>query len=467
MKKALILIIALILVSSVILTGTGCKTTTSDIESTITEAVTAEAEVTETEKTEAEASETTEDIWGTDPISIDLWTWQTNPGYIGEDGFYDYIATEYNKLHPNITINWQFSEITSGGYVEALKAAIAGNETPDMFGVHPGAMYYEFVDSGVMYDITDVVNNDTEWSSWLGTSKDLVDFWYNDRMYMVPQGVGIRGIYYWKEMWPNGFPTTQSELYKEAARLNGEGLIPMAFAGTLYVEYTEAFIALVGQMDPEKTMIEKAEAGEIKWVNDTFLKACDTIGEMAKQGVFPEGFVSWQYAEDALESFMTKKSASFWIGGQWWMSEFAAKLESDLIEDNIGWAFFPAVDGYEPCALGGGAATMAVDPEGENLEIALDILKFTNSPGAQEVMFNTMADIPPGGHLFMDKEPPYPLFGLLTELRSTTDLQKYWIDDPDIQDALYNELLKVSLGEKTSEEALNAIQAVTDEVLNK
>lgn len=453
MKKLLLIMVVVVFSFSSLLIGIGCKDgTTEAVEETTEEAV----EET-TEEVEEETTEEVEDIWGTDPIEITLWTWQTTPAY-GE--YYDWIATEYNKLHPNITINHDFYEITAGGYIEALKASLAGGEAPDLFGVHPDN-YPEFVEAEAIVEITDILLNDEEWSEWIKPSLGIKELYWEDKIYYVPQGVNHRGVYYWKDMWPNGIPQTLEELYTEAERLNSEGIIPYAAGGSEPLVLLDLFVTFTHQLDqPDENMIPEADVGGISWINDTFKTAIEKSYEMYEKGVFSEDMISLTYAEDAFESFLSKKAAAFWFGGPWFVSALDI---TELENDNIGWDFLPVIDSnYEKQIIGGIAATEAVNADSEHVDIALDILKFTNSPDAQAVLFNNMGDIPPGGHLFKGQKSGVPLWDKMIEMQGSADLGYPYINTAATKQELYNYMALLILGEASVDDVLAAVEKISE-----
>jgi len=459
MKKLLLIMLIVVFALSCIFIGSGCKAesvdaTAEETAETTAAENTAAAETTAAETTAADTAE--KDIWGTEPIEITLWTWQTTPAY-GE--YYDWIAAEYNKLHPNITINHDFYEITAGGYVEALKAAVAGGEAPDLFGVHPDNLP-EFADAGALVEITDLLLNDPEWSEWIKPSLGIKELYWKDKIYYVPQGVNHRGVYYWKDMWPNGIPQTLEELYTEADRLNAEGIIPYAAGGAEPLILLDLFVTFTHQLNqPDENMIPQADVAEISWVNDTFKTAIEKAYEMYEKGVFPEDLISLQYGQDAFESFQAKKSAAFWFGGPWYVSVLD---KTELENDNIGWDFLPAINSnYEKQIIGGIAATEAVNADSEHLEIALDILKFTNSPEAQAVLFNNLGDIPPGGHLFAGQKSGVAMWDKMIEMQGSADIGYPYINTAATKQELYNQMALVILGETTVDDALAAVEAIS------
>jgi len=206
-------------------------------------------------------------------------------------------------------------------------------------------------------------------------------------------------------------------------------------------------------------MIPQADVAEISWVNDTFKTAIEKAYEMYEKGVFPEDLISLQYGQDAFESFQAKKSAAFWFGGPWYVSVLD---KTELENDNIGWDFLPAINSnYEKQIIGGIAATEAVNADSEHLEIALDILKFTNSPEAQAVLFNNLGDIPPGGHLFAGQKSGVAMWDKMIEMQGSADIGYPYINTAATKQELYNQMALVILGETTVDDALAAVEAIS------
>jgi len=297
------------------------------------------------------------------------------------------------------------------------------------------------------------------WLELIFPFKDLYQGGPPDRIFYAPQTVGTWGIFYWKNMYPDGFPQTLEQLYVEADRLNEAGIVPIgAGCSGNALELYSVFVQFVKQLDPGGEMLAQANAGEISWVNDTFREAMQHCLDLYQKGVFPKDILALPYAAGGgFEMFLNKRAAAFWLSGTFFVSSLPY---GDLTQDNVGWDYIPAIDeNHESIALGGMASNMAVNPKSEHLEIALDILKFTNSPEAQPILFENLT-LP---ITKVEGSSGVPLLDAMLEAQVTKKITYgYDIANSVIATALFNEMNELYLG-RSIDDVLEAVQKVSEE----
>lgn len=449
MKKLLILLLVSAAAISILLIGIGCSK-----EEAPAEEVEEEEEVTKEEE-EAPAEEEKEGAApAEEAIEIILWTGQTSPAY---KEFYDYVAAEYNRRNPNITIEWQAMEPAE--YSVALKVAVAAGEAPDLYEVQVPGFGPSWAEAGELLDITDIVKGDPDWKSYIEPALVYDDAYIDGKMYFVPQSVQHRGIYYWKEMWPNGFPKTLDELWVEADRLINElGIAPLSAGAKDQKPTLEQFQVYTNQLDPTHEMIRKAERGEISWVNDTFKESMQVVKDLYDYPVFHDDYIAHS-SGDAWDLFLGFKSAAYWFEGEGFVSIIKEKAEAGEIGmDDVGWAYLPLTEGGEKAKIGGVGATMAVNAKGDYVDHAIEILKLTNEPDAQEILFEYLT-LPPG-EWFAERETGISLFDAILKEQYAEPLYYSYIDNDEIRTKVFDEMKEMYLG-KSVDDTLTAIDEFT------
>lgn len=425
MKKFLVTMLVVVVVTSLAFFAAGCKEEAEPAEEAVEEAEPAEEEE--------------EDIWGTEPITITLWTYETGKGYVGEGGLIPFVAEEYHRKHPNVTVEWEVMEMKS--YIEALKAVVVAGEVPDIPQIHMQDIE-EYSAAGVLMDLTDVLNSDPEWQKRIQPAMQFLELFTEGRIFMIPHACNHWGIVYWKDMWPNGFPVTMKELYTETERLRAQGIIPLTGGckgNTL--EFTYMFTQLVHQMDqPDEMMIIDASSGKISWDQPEFRTALETIKEMYDKGVLPEDFLALDYPIGGYEYFLSKKGAAFWFGGDWFIGSIPMEEHK---ADNVGWDMLPVIDeSYEKQTCGGIGSPFSVSIDTKHPEIAIDVVKEFSSPEARAVCME-MGILPSGP---TDAKSAMPILDQMVKWQSTWDIGNPYMADFASLEVVFNELNELILG---------------------
>ena len=444
MKKIFIWLTVVLFIGTFTIFGTSCKEEAATEEEAVEEEAVEEEAVEEAVEEEAE-----EEV--PEQINIALWTWQSGPSYFA---LYDWVEATYEAANPNVDIEWQ--SFGTADYNEALKTAIAGGEPPDIHGVHPGPDTRQMVDAGQLLDLTSIIGDDTDWSVWIAPALQYDDLYIDGAIYNCPQSVNHLSVFYYKDKFPNGFPETLDEMYAESERLNSEGMVPITVGWAENWSLIDAFVVYQYQLDTTKEMLGQADRGEISWENDTFKQAFEVIRSLLDEGVIPEDALALSYGAQALENFISKKAAAFWPMGEWYL---ASLPEEDLKNGNIMSAPLPKIDDSKDFIfVGGSAANLCINANGKNIEIALEILKLTNSPEGQEILFDNLST-PPGK---VDKESTVPVFTEIADRQATFPISYRFINNPIINEAVGSNLQLLLLGTSV-DECLANIQTVVNE----
>lgn len=89
------------------------------------------------------------------PVDLRMAMWSANDS---QHALFEEIADAYVADHPDTVSSVSFDALTGGDYITALTTQIAGNDSPDMAWIFE-ANAPEFVQSGVLYDLTDAFEN--------------------------------------------------------------------------------------------------------------------------------------------------------------------------------------------------------------------------------------------------------------------------------------------------------------------
>lgn len=414
------------------------------------------ATTTETTTAETTSAETTA---SGEKVTLNVWWWETAPSWVT---LADFAEKNFEAAHPNVDVVWTSQDYST--YFASIDTAIAGGKGPDVFNLQPGGDIYRFRDAKQIIALDEIIKNDPEWSSWLTKAFDYPD-WYTDdgHFYGTQRDCATLQVFYWKDLYPNGFPKTLDEMYAEADRLNSEGIVPLSVGWKDKWSINDTFVTFVDQLDPTKQMIRDADKGKISWVNDTFKQAMQYVKDLYDKKVFAEDALALTYGTEAFEAFASKKAAAMWPMGEWFLS--GLKDEDVVQNDNIGVSLLPAIDaGKEVPILGGSGSLLAVAAYSKHQDIALEFIKYWNSPENQGKEFDLYITSPMAGDL--GKTSPNHVFNELIEFGKQKPTYRY-VDTPELYNGVGDEITLVLLGTKSIDEALASLQAISDKVYKK
>jgi len=389
-------------------------------------------------KEEAAPVEEVEEVAEEEPVTLVWWDWQSG----GDDmAPIKAAAEEYKKLHPNFT--FERKTFTYGDYNAALKTAIVAGEGPDIFEIHPGAPSNDLVLEGQLLDLTDIILDDAEWSSWIEPALSVRDLYINDKIYYIPLDMNHLPIVYWIEMFESRnleVPETLEDLYAVADAFNADGITPLVSMMVENWVEVDFFTIFVRQVDETGDLIERANRGEASWEDPIFKQAMQSIVSLYTNEVFPSNIMELGWAE-CLDMFNKKEVAMVFPIGQFGLSSLPADAmkNSELSDFPL-----PLMDpNGKSLYTGGVSIAMGINPASKIPETSIDFAKFLNGPIGQELIFDSYRT-PPGN--LVTKESGNPLFDKQTNDQNTMEIGYRYVDNPDIYQAVIDGVVEAVLG---------------------
>lgn len=152
------------------------------------------------------------------PVTLTVSGWSSTPA---EDALVQQNLNNFEKLHPNIHINW--SPIP-GDYPTKMRANVASGTVPDVFYLQP-SMSSEYISSGKLLNLSPYMAKDGVKASDYYTALINPFTCTNGEVFGLPKDWNSLGVFYNKQMFQAAglpFPTaswTWSDLQNDAAKL--------------------------------------------------------------------------------------------------------------------------------------------------------------------------------------------------------------------------------------------------------
>ena len=274
---------------------------------------------------------------------------------------YEAAIADMEKKYPDTKLTWEATE--NEAYKQKIKAAVSGNNMPDIFFTWSCAFLGDFVKEDKVYCLDEAYKGFADKLP----EKMCKNTTYNGKKYGVPLTMNIVGLFanldILKEVGYDDVPATYEDLIVCCDKLVAAGKIPFGCAGKETWCVTEYLESIIEKSCGAKTLDDIFVNGAT-WDNQDVAKAVDIFQDMIKKGYFdPDGISLGN--DDVKANFMAGKYA-FYMNGTWNCGEFAAKEGF-----NVKVAEFPVIDASKAKLgqlIGGPSDTLAVAKSAKNAE---------------------------------------------------------------------------------------------------
>lgn len=328
MKKGFRMAVALTITAALGIGMAGCSVNTSTSGDAKDETKT---EVTGEEKTEKEETSST----GDEKV-ITMWHIQTQEvvSKTIEDSM-----KRFEEDNPGYKVD--VVAMANDAYKTKLVTAMAAGELPDVFIHWTGGPMTSYVDSDMLYDLTDLMNENNYKDQFLDAS--IKQATYKDKIWAVPvENVSPALLYYNKDMFAEfglSEPKTLDEFEQVCDALLEKGVIPIALANK--TKWTGSIIyGYILDRIAGPTAFEDAYSGKRSFTEDDYVKAAQKFQEWAEKGYFGDDFNALDYDSGQDRNLLYNDDAGMYIMGGWFL--FTAQAEQPDFVKKIGILQFPA-----------------------------------------------------------------------------------------------------------------------------
>jgi len=226
-------------------------------------------------------------------------------------------------------------------YKTKLITAMSANELPDIFIHWTGGPMASYIDSGVVYDITEFMNKDNYKDRFLDAAVNQAI--YKDSIWAVPiENVSPALCFYNKDLFEkNGLqvPKTLDEFETVSDTFVKKGIIPVALANKTKWPGSIVYGYLLDRIAGPNAFAD-ANNGVTGFDTADFKATATKMQDWAKKGYFGKDFNGIDYdAGQDRQLFYNDKAAMYIMGG-WFM--FTALGENPDFVKKIGVMQFPS-----------------------------------------------------------------------------------------------------------------------------
>lgn len=289
--------------------------------------------------------------------------------------FMEQAVSLFEEANPGVTIDMEV--LSTDDYNSMLRNKIAADDVPDLFFIDDINKKHEFIDAGIVADISDQV--------WLAENvqESAISACTEDgKTWCLPMFVSGMFVTYNKDVFSGAgiekTPETWSEFLEDCQKIQDSGVTPIAagFQEQWVLFSDEQCDSIVTTVRNDKENRIKLESGETTWAADEG-KFSEVLTRMKErfQYVNDDPFgTDWNTAQNMLAI----GEAGMILNGSW----TPAGITSINPEANIGIFPLPLTEDPEECklALHSSPGGFAVYEESEYKEYGLKFLEFLSTP---------------------------------------------------------------------------------------
>lgn len=378
-KVVSVLLVGVLTCSLVACGGSGTADESSEAESSeSSEAPAAEAE----EEAPAQEAEASSGEGGT----LSLWTWSPITRTAEK------MIAAFEEDNSDIKIDYTNYNYNPE-YLNAISAASASDNLPDIMGLQPGSLTQTYSDYLIDLgdyaaaewgdDWTSVYDNVTQSQLQLGNAEG------DDSYYILPIETQVIYIEYNKTLFDQlglKAPTTYDELVDCAQKLREGGYAPLFFGGADGWQHVNLLIMCTSQID--ENLFDDCQNGKKEWTCDDMKLAMTNYKKLFDDGVIQDGALSSTSYSDGTTLFLAGQAGMMALGS-WWAQEYTGDDVADAVANwDYDYFYLPAIsEGLEASKpIGGvdfgyGITKNCKDPEAAWKALA----SFAAGSGAQQI----------------------------------------------------------------------------------
>ncbi len=412
---------------------------------------------------------------------VTYWTWNAaayaNPGeMVDGQPSVSFAQEAFEAAHPEIDLDVKIFSYSD--YLNQIQLNMAAGTGPDIVALQAGVLLNTY--SEFLADLT--LRATTEWGDkwadrFLSLGLDQSRNAKGDLVGLPLMNSAAGFLWYNKTIFDkDGLkpPMTWDEWIATSKALKDKGTIGFYHgAADAWVDL-DMIIAIANELAPGK--IYDAEAGKIPWTDPDLVKAMDYWKQMFSNGIMQDGALAATQYPDAHQNFTSGK-AGMMLMGVW--NDFSVLTNAGFKGSQQGYGFtdnyeygtipFPDLngDGKPGVPFGGPDVIVAMNQSSQKQDAAWTVLSWMVSEDGQKQQAKllnvpSIKDVPFDDSDAKSDFAKQVLADQITQLETASGKREFIY--PDLKTALSDALQSVAAGQQTPEEAMAAVEAVSQTV---
>ncbi|MEV1290214.1 extracellular solute-binding protein [Micromonospora sp. NPDC049679] len=308
------------------------------------------------------------------PGDLDVWVLQDEAQNAVQNG----AVTRFNAAHK---AKAKITPFANDPYRDRLRVAMGSRTQPDIFFNWGSGSIREYVDAGLLVDLTPTLNEDAAFKAkWIPSVLESGKI--GGAFYGIPnRGMQPVILYYNKDVLKRvGVqqpPATWSQMLAFVDELKKAGITPFAVAGSqtwTLLMWLEYFVDRLGGPQPFQRIADGDSDG---WKDPAIAGAIDKIRELVDRGGFASNFASVGYETGGSGTLFAQGRAAMHLMGSWEYTN-QVREQPQFARSALGFATFPAIEGGtgNPKAIVGNPTNyFSVTKSSDNVEASIAFLK--------------------------------------------------------------------------------------------
>jgi raffinose/stachyose/melibiose transport system substrate-binding protein len=385
-----------------------------------------------------------------DQITLRMMSYDTTDQLIRETPWVDAILSEFEAMHPGLTI--EINDIPFPQYLPTLEAMIAGDELPDIFYGHVKTA--ELGRAGLVIDYRDYF--DEEWLARFSEGP-LKQTTFDGAVYGVPQNAQLFMLFanpaVMEELGLED-PETWDDLIAMAPAINEAGYIPLTWGNSAGNVCPDFFLPLVTQFGGDTFALDDLASPDLSWDSQPVIDALALLERLAQAGVFMPGING--ITQDQADQVWYQGRSAMHYGGSWVPSVIAAQAPVEIAESYYIIKNPAAAEGEVHWTGNGSGESWLIKANSPTTDLAIELLTYLMSDEVYSQYVTETQSLPSMGWAAEYVEDPY--VATMGEWL-TTDGTNHILFGQGSWDAVSGVCASILDGSTTPEEGAATIQA--------
>lgn len=251
-------------------------------------------------------------------------------------------ADRFMAANPDVEV--ECVSILDDALKTKLKVAMGAGSPPDIFSHWTGGPMVEYIKSGQIADITEMMNKDNYKDYFLNAGINQAT--YDNKIWAVPvEDIAIAVIYYNKQIFKDlniTAPKTYDELLNIIEVIKSAGKIPFALANKTKWTGSMYYMYIVDRLGGPDIFRKAANREGGSFEDPVFIKAGKMVQDLVKIDAFNEGFNGMDWDTGQSRTLMYSGDAVMELMGTWNESTVLAE-NPEFSKNNLDFFPFPAV----------------------------------------------------------------------------------------------------------------------------